>query len=516
VPLRAGSRHIENVPTTDPAVSAGPPGPTGPAGPRGPAGPEGPEGPEGPAGTPGGPPGPTGETGPTGPEGPRGYTGDPGPQGDPGEPGPPGTSLYCAYGHTGSLSPTSSWGTLTWNSKLAGNDGLVTSGGDFQPDVAGWYLIHAKLRFYRTVPPSSETEVTGSLRILKNDSWTYDSQDQADGTGPVSAYAVAYLNGSTDYVRVRYSSTESGTIHGESAELFAGLVNGIGPAGDTGATGPMGPEGPAGETGPEGPTGPAGPTGPTGPGAPMEDGTVNGQIPVWNYDYDMWSASVTTPATLGDVLTWTGLTWGPSAPTGGDTLPDGTTAGDVLTWDGDSWDPAAPTTGADGADGVGVPAAGADGQILAKASATDYDTEWIDPPAGGGVSRVCSYGLNAGSNGAWGPGIAHWNVSQVDAHSLMDTSTGKFTPDVAGVYRIDASMCTALSGLCYAGIRKNGTEIMRNALIGNGSNGLQLILFAVVHLNGSTDYIDVDVYLGGYVLTDALYNQFAATLILPD
>lgn len=43
--------------------------------------------------------------------------------------------------------------------------------------------------------------------------------------------------------------------------------------------------------------------------------------------------------------------------------------------------------GADGAPGVGVPTGGADGQLLAKASATDYDTEWIDAPTGGGTGR---------------------------------------------------------------------------------------------------------------------------------
>mgnify|MGYP001825924981 CR=1 FL=1 len=35
--------------------------------------------------------------------------------------------------------------------------------------------------------------------------------------------------------------------------------------------------------------------------------------------------------------------------------------------------------GADGADGAGVPIGGTIGQLLAKASATDLDTEWIDP-----------------------------------------------------------------------------------------------------------------------------------------
>ena len=44
--------------------------------------------------------------------------------------------------------------------------------------------------------------------------------------------------------------------------------------------------------------------------------------------------------------------------------------------------------GADGADGVGVPSGGTTGQVLAKASGTDYDTEWVTPSAGGGMPFV--------------------------------------------------------------------------------------------------------------------------------
>ena len=46
---------------------------------------------------------------------------------------------------------------------------------------------------------------------------------------------------------------------------------------------------------------------------------------------------------------------------------------------GDTGDP-----GADGADGEGVPAGGTTGQVLKKASGTDYDTEWDDESGGGG------------------------------------------------------------------------------------------------------------------------------------
>ena len=41
-------------------------------------------------------------------------------------------------------------------------------------------------------------------------------------------------------------------------------------------------------------------------------------------------------------------------------------------------------SGATGATGIGVPAGGTTGQVLAKASDTNYDTEWVDAGGGGG------------------------------------------------------------------------------------------------------------------------------------
>lgn len=53
---------------------------------------------------------------------------------------------------------------------------------------------------------------------------------------------------------------------------------------------------------------------------------------------------------------------------------------------------AAGTDGADGADGEGVPIGGTTGQVLTKASATDFDTAWETPTGGGGpnISRTVS------------------------------------------------------------------------------------------------------------------------------
>lgn len=50
-------------------------------------------------------------------------------------------------------------------------------------------------------------------------------------------------------------------------------------------------------------------------------------------------------------------------------------------------------TGATGATGPGVAVGGTTGQVLAKASATDYDAEWIDASAGGGFPEP---GVTAG------------------------------------------------------------------------------------------------------------------------
>ena len=120
-----------------------------------------------------------------------------------------------------------------------------------------------------------------------------------------------------------------------------GEVGPQGPAGaDSTVPGPQGPQGPQGETGPQGEAGPQGPQGETGPQGPQG------------------------PA--GEA--------GPQGPTG----PQGETgAAGAKGDDGDQ-----------GAPGVGVPTGGTEGQVLAKASSTNYDTAWINPPSGGGGSSV--------------------------------------------------------------------------------------------------------------------------------
>lgn len=79
-----------------------------------------------------------------------------------------------------------------------------------------------------------------------------------------------------------------------------------------------------------------------------------------------------------------------------------------------------PGEGEQGPAGEGVPVGGAEGQILAKATATDHDTEWIDPPSG------------SGSDTAWvvDPGAPTYDDSDPDEVSI--SLLAKFGIDGSG------------------------------------------------------------------------------------
>lgn len=114
-----------------------------------------------------------------------------------------------------------------------------------------------------------------------------------------------------------------------------------------GGQGPVGPQGPKGDTGAQGPKGDTGATGPQGPKG--DTGATGAQ--------------------------------GPKGDTGAQG-PQGIQG----------------PTGPAGADGVGVPAGGTTGQVLSKASGTDYDTEWTTPDPGG-VTDVQVNGASVVSGG---------------------------------------------------------------------------------------------------------------------
>jgi hypothetical protein len=92
---------------------------------------------------------------------------------------------------------------------------------------------------------------------------------------------------------------------------------------------------------------------------------------------------------------------------------------------------------ADGADGQGVPAGGAAGQILAKASEDDFDTLWIDQPAGGS-------GGGGGSGGAESDYISGLNLEYVSANQVKIKQGAAALPG-GTMRRLNADLTKTLS-----------------------------------------------------------------------
>lgn len=153
-------------------------------------------------------------------------------------------------------------------------------------------------------------------------------------------------------------------------------------------------------------------------------------------------------------------------------LPGGATQGDVYlveaddnfyVWDGSAWSslgtlagPQGPTgatgatgpagaDGADGADGVGVDAGGTTGQVLAKASNTDYDTNWVSLTTADIYVIACS-----------------------DETTALTTGTGKVTfrmPTAGTLTAVKATVTTAPAGSALiVDINEGGTSVLSTKL----------------------------------------------------
>lgn len=190
-------------------------------------------------------------------------------------------------------------------------------------------------------------------------------------TGPAGPAGLQGDPGESAY----QTAVDNGFV-GTEVEWLASLR---GPKGDPGDQGPAGSVGPAGATGPAGDPGAPGADGADGKSAfqtAVENGFIGTEA--------QWLASLKGPQ--GDVgpqgTPGTNGVDGAQGPQG----PQGL-KGDK----GDKGDPgdvgatgAQGPQGATGPAGPGVPTGGTTGQVLAKTTDVDYDSEWIDPPAGGG------------------------------------------------------------------------------------------------------------------------------------
>lgn len=175
---------------------------------------------------------------------------------------------------------------------------------------------------------------------------------------------IAELDGNFEELARRIADVPAGPQGPQGIQGEPGPEGPAGPAGsDSTVPGPAGPQGPQGIQGLQGPAGPQGDTGAQGPAGPQGDPGPQGIQGIQ----------------------------GPAGPQGEQGLPGPAGA------DGD---PGA--TGPQGPAGVGVPAGGSAGQVLSKVDATDHNTEWVDPPSGGGIADAPSDSSSyARRNGQW-------------------------------------------------------------------------------------------------------------------
>lgn len=222
--------------------------------------------------------------------------------------------------------------------QIGGADGVAIPSQFFTPGQA----IYCWLR----VHPTQDSGVTTATIVvpispratITDDEPTPEEQSAIDE-------AIAALNDAVDRAdeAVEHYPTITGGVwyvwDVDAGEYVSTGISATGPQGERGETGSQGPRG---ETGSQGPRGETGATGAAG---------ADGFSP---------TATVTQTA---------------SGATISITDKQGTTT--AMVSNGQDGSPGQP-----GTDGVGVPAGGSSGQVLAKSSGADYLTEWVTPYTG--------------------------------------------------------------------------------------------------------------------------------------
>lgn len=132
--------------------------------------------------------------------------------------------------------------------------------------------------------------------------------------------------------------------------------------------------------------------------------------------------------------------------------------------------------GTNGTNGVGVPTGGSVGQVLAKASGTDYDTEWVNQSGGGGGSNRGFF--TNGDQLSWDQIYALWmneNVRHIHINAASyyaDDYTPFTLPSISDLFRI---------------VDSSGTEYPRSYTYGRSTSATNFVI---------QNFRDIDICLG--------------------
>ncbi len=276
-------------------------------------------------------------------------------------------------------------------------------------------------------------------------------------TTPVKGLTKAEYDGLTEEERNTglYIVTEAE----DSTAMFKGvqILGKQGPKGDTGETGPqgdIGPTGPQGEAGSQGPKGDTGDIGPIGPAG------ADGVTPHIGSNGNWW---------LGD------------ADTG--VLAEGTS---------------------------GIPVGGTSGQILAKRSEADHDTQWIDPPASGVTSFNNRSGAVTPENDDYEASQITFNTTGTTMHSVnVDAAIKELFQYASDGKTLIAS---AITGKGVTTASDATFQTMRDNILSIATNILPDNVYRITLLASPSDS---GIVTGGGVASEGMLIKVSARPVTP-
>lgn len=102
-----------------------------------------------------------------------------------------------------------------------------------------------------------------------------------------------------------------------------------------------------------------------------------------------------------------------------------------------------------------------------------------------------------------------FNTEEFDTASCFNTSTGRFTPNVAGYYAISAMLDIRGTSLPWAigTLQKNGVSNAVATVAAVTTNKVSASLSSLYYLNGTTDYVSCTVFVPTGVGTPSVSNS---------
>lgn len=172
------------------------------------------------------------------------------------------------------------------------------------------------------------------------------------------------------------------------------------------------------------------------------------------------------------------------------------------------------STGADGSGKLARGVLGATTQDLITWNAAGT-VSFPQNPADGW--QGCYAQLGGGANvpatqNAWNK--VTFDSEEFDVGPCFDLVNDRFQPTKAGYYQINFHVLPNAIFRCLSGLRKNGSEIRWGLQGAGGANYLaRSSLNTIVHMNGSTDYIEAYFYCEAGFAAAIHYAEFAASLV---